>query len=321
MSVPLRRRGGLDGAISVGFFDGRWITEDDVELLTAFAELAGVACRNADDHAAAQRAATLDSLTGCLNHAAFQERLREEIARAERGADPFSLVLLDLEDFKEVNETFGHLSGDSVLRTVGELLRSGVRVQDQVARFGGDEFALLLPGDRRARRAPAGRAPGRGDLRRSRAWRPAAACPRGHRRVAPGRAAHGRDRARRPVAARGQAGTAAAGERERRRRGASTPPPRRRTSAGRTAPQAGRDRRPDRLEAVSPARRGHSIADATASELTATLDYEYAAVLRLSGDGRTLVGSAGIGRGRSELGRTSRGTRARSDAACASAGR
>ena len=54
----------------------------------AFAELAGIACRNADEHAAAQRAATLDSLTGCLNHGAFQARLREEIARTELGHDP-----------------------------------------------------------------------------------------------------------------------------------------------------------------------------------------------------------------------------------------
>jgi diguanylate cyclase (GGDEF)-like protein/putative nucleotidyltransferase with HDIG domain len=145
MATPLRRRGGLDGVISVGFLDGRWITEAETELLAAFSELASVACRNADDHAAAQRAASRDALTGCINHAAFQGRLRAEVARADRGAVPFTLVLLDLEDFKSVNERFGHLSGDAVLRAVGEVLRSAVREQDHVARFGGDEFALILP--------------------------------------------------------------------------------------------------------------------------------------------------------------------------------
>ena len=128
-----------------GFIDGRWLTESDLELLTAFADLAGIACRNADDHAAAQRAASRDSLTGCLNHASFQARLREENARSERGADAFTLAMLDLENFKEVNDRFGHLSGDTVLRTVGETLRGALREQDTVARFGGDEFALLLP--------------------------------------------------------------------------------------------------------------------------------------------------------------------------------
>jgi diguanylate cyclase (GGDEF)-like protein len=145
-AAPLRRRTTPDGVLSVGWSDlERWITPADEDLLAAFAELAGVACRNADDHAAARRAATLDSLTGCLNHAGFQERLRAEISRAERGCEPFALALLDLDDFKGVNERHGHLAGDSVLRTVGTVLRDFVRMHDHVARFGGDEFALLLP--------------------------------------------------------------------------------------------------------------------------------------------------------------------------------
>jgi diguanylate cyclase (GGDEF)-like protein len=102
------------------------------------------ACRNADQLVAAERAATLDSLTGCLNHASLQERVREEISRAERRNEPLTLVMLDLHAFKEVNETFGHLAGDEVLRTVADLLRKAVRRHDLVGRFGGDEFGLLL---------------------------------------------------------------------------------------------------------------------------------------------------------------------------------
>ena len=145
VSVPLHQDGDVIGTISLGFLDGRAVAPEEVELLAAFADVAGVALRNAEDHAALRREANLDPLTGCLNHGAFHERLREEVARAQRGADPFALVLLDLEGLKAVNETLGHLSGDEMLRTVGAVLRAGVRVQDQVARFGGDEFALILP--------------------------------------------------------------------------------------------------------------------------------------------------------------------------------
>jgi diguanylate cyclase (GGDEF)-like protein len=145
-AVPLRREGVVDGALVVCLEHDRWISDQDVELLMAFAELATAAQRNADRLLAAQRAAMVDPLTGCLNHAATQERLRAELSRAERTGDPVTLVLLDLQAFKAVNEEHGHLAGDSVLRTVGEQLRDVVRRHDVVGRFGGDEFALVLAG-------------------------------------------------------------------------------------------------------------------------------------------------------------------------------
>jgi diguanylate cyclase (GGDEF)-like protein len=133
------------GVVLVASHAERWIEAADVELLGAFAELAGIAGRNAEDHAAAQRAATLDALTGCLNHGAFQDRLREEIGRAERAGGDLALALIDLDHFKAANDRFGHLAGDALLREVGEALRASVRVYDQVGRYGGDEFVLLLP--------------------------------------------------------------------------------------------------------------------------------------------------------------------------------
>ena len=151
LSVPLHRHGAADGALSLGFHGDRWIERADVELVEAFAELASIACRNAEVHADAQRAAMVDPLTGCLNHGAFQTLLRDEIARAQRGATAgggagVSLVMVDLHDFKSVNEQYGHPAGDELLRRVGDLLRGAMRAYDQVARYGGDEFALLLPG-------------------------------------------------------------------------------------------------------------------------------------------------------------------------------
>jgi diguanylate cyclase (GGDEF)-like protein len=133
------------GVVLAAYHGDRWIEGADVELLEAFAELAGIAERNAADHAAAQRAAALDALTGCLNHGAFQDRLREEIGRAEREGAELAVALLDLDAFKATNDRHGHLAGDAVLRDVAEALRASVRVYDQVGRYGGDEFALLLP--------------------------------------------------------------------------------------------------------------------------------------------------------------------------------
>ena len=145
LAAPIRLQEEVEGVVLAGYEGDRWIEREDVELLMAFAELAAIAWRNAADHAAAQRAASLDSLTGCLNHGAFQDRLREEIARAGRNRTALALVLMDLNEFKAVNDTLGHLVGDALLRGVADALRSSVRSYDQVARYGGDEFALLLP--------------------------------------------------------------------------------------------------------------------------------------------------------------------------------
>jgi diguanylate cyclase (GGDEF)-like protein len=134
----------------------RW-PQDNVFLLLAVAAgasiLAVAASANRSRLEASERELTAqlarlartDYLTGCLNHGAFGERLRAEVARAVRYSQPLSLAMIDVDHFKVVNDTFGHLVGDEVLGAVGKLLLRWSRATDVVGRIGGDEFALLMP--------------------------------------------------------------------------------------------------------------------------------------------------------------------------------
>jgi diguanylate cyclase (GGDEF)-like protein len=93
-----------------------------------------------------QRNALTDGLTGVANRRAFDVALAREISLADRTGTPLAVIILDLDKFKSLNDTYGHLAGDDVLRAVGAALRACTRQSDLVARYGGEEFVLLLPG-------------------------------------------------------------------------------------------------------------------------------------------------------------------------------
>jgi diguanylate cyclase (GGDEF)-like protein len=118
--------------------------------LEHFTTAAAVALENATLYEKLQQLAIMDGLTGAHNHRHFQESLRKEIARAERYCSPFSLLMLDLDNFKRFNDTLGHQAGDAVLIQVARVLKMNTRKVDTVARYGGEEFAVLLPGTDKA---------------------------------------------------------------------------------------------------------------------------------------------------------------------------
>jgi diguanylate cyclase (GGDEF)-like protein len=138
---------------------------DAASALQGFADLVGMALANADARGQLRRLASTDYLTGLPNARAFHERLAEEAGRARRYERPLSLVIMDLDHFKEVNDTYGHAVGDQVLTELARRLDALVRGGEMVARIGGEEFAWILPetdgagavvAAERARRAIAG---------------------------------------------------------------------------------------------------------------------------------------------------------------------
>ena len=140
--VPLRGREGVSGVLTLERLgrDDRF-NEEEFELVKLFAAQVSIALNNAEIHRAVEIRARSDDLTGLLNHGTFQEFL----VQAVREADPFSLIMLDLDDFRSINNELGHPAGDRLLQAIADALLHAGREADHVFRYGGDEFTILLP--------------------------------------------------------------------------------------------------------------------------------------------------------------------------------
>jgi len=124
---------------------GRSFDRETLKLAEWIAAQAGIAFENARLHDEVRRQATTDELTSLVNRRRFIEALEIELERAKMFGTPLSVVLADLDDFKRINDSFGHHAGDYALRAFGELLRDHVRDVDVAGRIGGEEFAVFLP--------------------------------------------------------------------------------------------------------------------------------------------------------------------------------
>jgi diguanylate cyclase (GGDEF)-like protein len=139
---------GVDGALGVLYADGHRSAalprEREVDAVRALTAIAAVALDNAALFARTQALAVRDPLTGLFNRRALSERLAAEIAASDRERRTFGYVMVDVDDFKRVNDRRGHAAGDAVLRLVADTLVRGSRAGDIVARYAGDEFVILL---------------------------------------------------------------------------------------------------------------------------------------------------------------------------------
>ena len=141
--VPLRGRSGAIGVMTIERLGiGNTFTAAEFDLVQLFAAQVSIALQNAEVYRAIEIRAQTDGLTGLLNHGTFQDQLE----RAVRDGTPFGLIMLDLDDFREVNNSMGHQAGDEELRRIASALSGSGRDTDFVFRYGGDEFAFLLPG-------------------------------------------------------------------------------------------------------------------------------------------------------------------------------
>lgn len=146
VTVPLKARDKVIGVILAdNRFTNKPITNDDIRMLTMFANQAGLAIENSRLYERTLVLSNSDSLTGLWNHGYFQYLLDNEIKKTSKEKLFFSILMIDIDDFKIFNDTYGHQAGDAILKNISNIFREVSRKIDIVARYGGEEFAIILP--------------------------------------------------------------------------------------------------------------------------------------------------------------------------------
>jgi diguanylate cyclase (GGDEF)-like protein len=145
--VPLIARGQIKGALNI-YREGDAVafSETEFEIAKRFGDAAALALDNAEIRARLEHQARTDSLTGLFNHSVFYERLLQSLQESSRTHMPLAVLMLDIDDFKHVNDVHGHAVGDELLRFLAEALRAIVRPEDVICRLGGEEFAVVMDG-------------------------------------------------------------------------------------------------------------------------------------------------------------------------------
>ncbi len=148
--IPVRSKNILNGILLLGpRIDSTSFSKDHKEFLIDLSKFAAIAVENSRLY----RMATLDRMTRLYIHHYFQERLQEEIKRSERYSTPLSLIMTDIDHFKRINDRYGHQQGDTVLKALGSIFRKNLRKTDIASRYGGEEFAFILPETKLSRAA------------------------------------------------------------------------------------------------------------------------------------------------------------------------
>jgi diguanylate cyclase (GGDEF)-like protein len=145
ITIPLIARDSVKGALNIyRLGEDASFDDEEFELATRFGDAAALALDNAQVRERLEHQAMTDPLTGLYNHRAFHERLRKALATASRSHEAVSVLMLDIDDFKRVNDIYGHGAGDEILRGLADTLKDAVRSSDVVYRLGGEEFAIVI---------------------------------------------------------------------------------------------------------------------------------------------------------------------------------
>ncbi len=144
IGIPLKTAEGIVGVMSLSKSTSGGFTGSELRLLELLADQASIAIANASLHQAVSQQAYSDTVTGLANRRALDDRMEQEVATARRAGSSFSVIMMDVDGFKRVNDAYGHAIGDQVLRTFFNYLAIGLRSTDFLARYGGDELTLIL---------------------------------------------------------------------------------------------------------------------------------------------------------------------------------
>lgn len=145
IGVPLKAEN-VTGVLALASYDANAFDRADLELLISLGQHVTLALDNSIRHAQVERQARLDSMTGVYNHGYFLKLLAEQAEEASRTHTPLSLIMLDIDYFKQYNDTYGHLVGDRILNSLCSAIQHNIKQADAVGRWGGEEFIISLPG-------------------------------------------------------------------------------------------------------------------------------------------------------------------------------